>query len=513
MTEHSFQIMQRTTEESESQVFGHASWTALALFCKRAFDILVSLGCLVWLSPACLFIALLIKLDSPGPIFYRGRRIGKDGKPFWMIKFRTMEHVPVDTGPRVTTHDDGRITHLGHILRDTKLNELPQLLNVLKGDMSLVGPRPEDPKYVALYTPKQRWVLSVTPGITSVASVFYRDEEKLLNQGTLEDVYVNAIMPDKLQLDLEYIGHRSFLVDLDILARTCHVILPRLAQVAPDIDELFFGPVQRFVRRYLSWFTLDLTLGLGAVLMTYLIWWRASGSPELGWPSSAVVALVLALVFTVMNQIWGLHHSMWAYASGQEVVDILLSTSFATGLLLVINALVRGLAPEEVLLSGFFAFVAFAAARYRSRLIAGVLWRWRDLRNVTPEQVRTRLLIVGTDGTGEFLARQLRRRRANQGYQVVGFVDDDLTKRGMRIHGVQVLGTCRMIPSLIDQHHIDMVIVTGQPLSQYQVLADVCRGKLIQVKMIPDIVQLVCGLDPMVVGQTESEAIHMKDIA
>ena len=175
---------------------------------KRGFDVLVSGIGLVLLSPLFLLIGVLIKLDSPGPVFYRGKRIGREGKPFWMFKFRTMRDVPIDTGPRITAQDDPRVTRLGHILRHTKLNELPQLVNVIKGEMSLVGPRPEDPQYVARYTPEQRRVLSATPGITSIASIAYRDEESMLSQETLEDVYVNEIMQHKLELDLEYLDHR-----------------------------------------------------------------------------------------------------------------------------------------------------------------------------------------------------------------------------------------------------------------------------------------------------------------
>ena len=349
---------------------------------KRACDGLMSLIILFLLSPLFVSIGLLIKLDSAGAVFYRGKRIGKDGKPFWMYKFRTMKDVLADTGPRVTARDDPRVTRIGRILRDTKLNELPQFINVLKGEMSLVGPRPEDPRYVELYTPEQRRVLSVKPGVTSVASIIYCDEETMLSQDTLEDTYVNIIMPDKLRLDMEYIDHRSFLVDLDILFRTCLVLLPRFTQAALEIEELLFGPLQRFIRRRLSWFTLDLILGLGAVSTTSLIWWRASRPLHVRWPLSVAATVGIALTFTFMNQICGLQHSMWSCASGQEIIDILLSTVLSTTLLLTINGLGPGglfFPLEMILLSGFFAFVAFTAARYRSRLITGLLWQWRGL--------------------------------------------------------------------------------------------------------------------------------------
>jgi len=349
---------------------------------KRACDGLMSLIILFLLSPLFVSIGLLIKLDSAGAVFYRGKRIGKDGKPFWMYKFRTMKDVLVDTGPRVTARHDPRVTRIGRILRDTKLNELPQFINVLKGEMSLVGPRPEDPRYVELYTPEQRRVLSVKPGVTSVASIIYCNEETMLSQDTLEDTYTNIIMPDKLRLDMEYIDQRSFLVDLDILFRTCLVLLPRFTQAALEIEELLFGPLQRFIRRRLSWFTLDLILGLGAVSTTSLIWWRASRPLHVRWSLSVAATVGIALTFTFVNQICGLQHSMWSCASGQEIIDILLSTVLSTTLLLTINGLGPGglsFPLEMILLSGFSAFVAFTAARYRSRLITGLLWQWRGL--------------------------------------------------------------------------------------------------------------------------------------
>jgi len=349
---------------------------------RRACDGLMSLIILFLLSPLFVSIGLLIKLDSAGAVFYRGKRIGKDGKPFWMYKFRTMKDVMVDTGPRVTARDDPRITRIGRILRDTKLNELPQFINVLKGEMSLVGPRPEDPRYVELYTPEQRRVLSVKPGVTGVASIIYCNEETMLSQDTLEDTYINVIMPDKLRLDMEYIDRRSFLVDLDILFRTCLVLLPRFTQAALEIEELLFGPLQHFIRRRLSWFILDLILGLGAVSTTSLIWWRASRPPHVRWPLSVAATVGIALMFTFVNQICGLQHSMWSCASGQEIIDILLSTVISTTLLLTINGLGPGglsFPLEMILLNGFFAFVAFTATRYRSRLITGLLWQWRGL--------------------------------------------------------------------------------------------------------------------------------------
>lgn len=464
---------------------------------KRSFDILVSLTGLILLSPLFFLVGLLIKLDSHGPVFYRGKRIGKDGKPFDMFKFRTMKDVPVDIGPRVTAQDDPRVTRLGRILRHTKLNEFPQLINVLKGEMSLVGPRPEDPEYVAYYTSEQRKVLSVPPGITSVASIVYRDEESMLNQGSLEETYVAVIMPHKLELDLAYLNHYSFLVDLDIIFRTILVLFPRFIQASPEIEELFFGPVQRLTRRYLSWFSLDLILGLLAVSVASFVWQRAGAPPDQNWAHRIVLTAGIAFVLTLANQICGLQHSLWLYASAQEVIDILLATTLSTTLLLIVGSLVLHLSPERILLSGFFAFALFTATRYRTRLVNGLVERFRNLRNSPIDEGKQRILVVGTGGVGRIIAGRIQSHQGRQRYQLVGFVDNDLARRGMSIRGLQVLGSCRSIPTLVSQHDIDIIVVTDHSVDalQNQFILDICHSTPARVKIIPDVLQFIRDTD------------------
>jgi lipopolysaccharide/colanic/teichoic acid biosynthesis glycosyltransferase len=185
---------------------------------KRLFDVAASLVALIVLSPLFALIALAVKLTSAGPVFYRGERVGRGGKPFRILKFRTM-YANAD-GPAITQGGDARVTPLGRFLRRLKLDELPQLVNVLRGEMSVVGPRPEAPAYVALYSDGERRVLSVRPGLTSPASLRYCNEEALLAGDDWHDRYVNEIMRDKLRDDLNYIDTRTFLGDLRLVART-----------------------------------------------------------------------------------------------------------------------------------------------------------------------------------------------------------------------------------------------------------------------------------------------------
>lgn len=187
---------------------------------KRSFDLIFSILALITLSPLLLLTSILIKLTSPGPVFYRAVRVGKDGEPFRLYKFRSMVADAASKGPGITQQGDPRVTRVGYWLRRFKLDELPQLINVCKGEMSLVGPRPEDARYVALYTPEQRRVLSARPGITSAASVRYRHEERMLNGSDWETTYLQEVLPQKLAIELEYLQTPSLLTDLKIIYQT-----------------------------------------------------------------------------------------------------------------------------------------------------------------------------------------------------------------------------------------------------------------------------------------------------
>ena len=192
----------------------------------RVCDIVFSLFGLLFLSPLFLIVALWIVLDNPGPVFYRQQRVGKDGKDFGLLKFRSMR-VGADKMSLITIGDrDPRVTRAGYYIRRFKIDELPQLWNVLTGDMSLVGPRPEVRRYVDLYTDEQRKVLSVRPGITDYASIEYIDENRLLAQSSNPDkTYIEEIMPAKIALNMRYINHQTLVEYLKILFLTMTKII------------------------------------------------------------------------------------------------------------------------------------------------------------------------------------------------------------------------------------------------------------------------------------------------
>ncbi|CUJ32098.1 sugar transferase [Achromobacter xylosoxidans] len=196
---------------------------------KRLFDFVVSLLGLIVLSPLFLVIAVAIKRDSPGPVFFRQVRVGKDGRTFRIHKFRSMTVSTAGNSKEITVGGDARITRTGAWIRHWKLDELPQLIDVLAGSMSVVGPRPEVPRYVALYPDAQRRVvLSVKPGITDLASIQFRHENELLARASdPEQAYREQILPEKLRLQSEYVRTRSFIGDMKILVATFSAIFRR----------------------------------------------------------------------------------------------------------------------------------------------------------------------------------------------------------------------------------------------------------------------------------------------
>ena len=188
---------------------------------KRIFDFLVSLIGIIILSPIFVIVSIAIKLDSRGEVLFLQKRVGRYGKEFNIYKFRTMVTDAEKIGKQITVGKDSRITSVGAFLRKFKIDELPQLFNVLKGDMSLVGPRPEVPKYVALYNEEQRHVLDVRPGITDMASLRYKDENDILGKvDNPEEYYINIIMRDKLNLNLEYIEKSNLFFDIYLIIKT-----------------------------------------------------------------------------------------------------------------------------------------------------------------------------------------------------------------------------------------------------------------------------------------------------
>ena len=211
--------------EKVKEYAGLLSHKKCSLFFKRIFDIVVSFLILLILSPVMLVLAIAIKLDSKGPVFYRQIRVGRYNKDFKIFKFRTMVQDADKKGLAITLNEDPRITRVGRLIRKCRLDEVSQLLNVLGGSMSFVGPRPEVRRYVEAYSPEGMATLLVRPGVTAPSSIVFKDEDKILNSGgDPEQIYVEQILPEKTRLNLEYVARLSFWKDIKIMFQTLHAV-------------------------------------------------------------------------------------------------------------------------------------------------------------------------------------------------------------------------------------------------------------------------------------------------
>ena len=492
--------METATDKSYSIPYTRTSllhsWWNSAI--KRVFDILVSILGMIVLAPFFLYVVIIIKREGSGPIFYRGPRTGRSGKDFGILKFRTMYEDPASyTGPRVTAKDDERITPLGRWLRDTKLNELPQLWNVLIGEMSLVGPRPEDTEIVKTWpTDARDEILSVRPGITSPASILYRKEESLLTMDGLMDVYFRDIVPDKLRLDRLYIRNRSFMGDLDIIFWTAVALIPIAVHQQIPEGNLFVGPFYRFTRRYFSWFMLDFLVSLSVVGVIGLIW-RAFQSIDWGFSPLVFLAFAVAVLFSGVNVLFGLDRVYWSRAGADDGFLLTISNGFSSVIIFMLNSLliyrpwllpVPALPPEMIVLIGAFTLLGSLLIRYRLRLLTSFASRWLNWRG-EKTGFGERVLIMGAGEGGEIVHWLMRHGSFRQVFNVIGMVDDDPAKHGMRVNRSWVLGSSSELPDLIRKHDIGVVLfaITNISHEARERMVRLCRCSGVRLINLSDI--------------------------
>ena len=454
---------------------------------KRILDILVALIGLIVLAPVFIVIAMLIKLDSPGSIFFRGERVGQYGKIFYILKFRSMVSGAPQKGAAITCKDDQRITRIGRFLRKTKLDGLPSLVNVLKGEMSLVGPKPVALHWVERYTPRQRAVLTVKPGITGLAQIKYRDEEASLSMATLEAEYPK-IMNDKLKIDLDYVKHQSLILDVHILLETAVMLLGLPYEP---------GLLMQYVRRI----ALDLVMIPCAFYVAWLI--RFDGHvPIKEWNALTARLLPIVFVYIVISATFGVYRHLWAYADFPDI--ILLSQAIGLGTLIVVVANFAltshydfRLSTGGLLIGGLLTVALSATVKYRFQLATRFFAAWPRAARSNPE----RMLIVGLNKTGQQLATQIYLGECKANYELVGFVDDDPDDTGKNLNGVKILGAPEQIPALVRDKQIDVIINARQPSSREEMwqLISTCLETPAQVKVLPDIDKVIegCYQDPL----------------
>jgi lipopolysaccharide/colanic/teichoic acid biosynthesis glycosyltransferase len=464
---------------------------------KRLFDLVAAALGLLLLAPLFLVLALLIKLDSPGPVFFRQVRVGRHGQHFRIFKFRTMSVVQAEGAPALTVAGDARITRIGTGLRRYKLDELPQLIDVLRGTMSLVGPRPEVPRYVERYPADWRArVLSVRPGITDLASVHYRDENDLLAAAdNPEREYLDVIMPSKLRYALHYVDNLTMADDLKVLGLTLRaVFVPgaslRRSSVVSDsklwawVDQRMSGvsPHRRFV-----------SLGTDGAIV--LLCWHLTYLFRLGFeryqPGRAwyddYVSFGVVAVYLVCSLAMGVPRAIWRYVGFDDLKRVTLACLVA-GLIsafAVLMAQLSAVARAVLVLHPLFCIAAMSMVRMAYR----TAWEHARARaNGQTDEPRHAIVL----GAGDAARRLIAGIHLRDGWVVMALLDDDPVKRGMRIGGIPVLGPLAdlTLPHILDAATHVIVAMPGASVSQRSAAIALARQTGLPVLSVPSQIEL-----------------------
>jgi lipopolysaccharide/colanic/teichoic acid biosynthesis glycosyltransferase len=435
---------------------------------KRVYDIFFAVVGLVLLAPLGLLIAILTKLSDGGPVFYRQRRIGRLGQPFHILKFRTMVVEAEKQGPAVTKDQDPRITRVGRWLRKAKLDELPQLWNVLSGSMSFVGPRPEVPRYVDRYTPEQRQLLNFTPGITDLATLVFRNEETLLrNADNVEEFYVQHCIPRKFRLNLRYAKNANLIEDTLIIIETlcpywfgiaCGYVLALAISlwIAYSLRFEFQIPESERMNLHRFWFIII------PLQMAFLVWRKQFGGllSYFDVPEMKQLAYGLSLAGAVQLFVW--------YISDGDFMP--------ARSIIVINAVM--------------AFV----------MLVGIRTLLRNLRLIYSSRIKQhgdtratlRVGIVGAGELGAWLARQLNARN-NPIRRVDVFFDDDADKWNQRLCDIPVVGMPECILDGSWTGRLDEVILaipSASPDRVQEILSILARAR-IPARTLPSLEEIL----------------------
>ena len=439
---------------------------------KRCFDLAVALVGIVISVPIVLAAGILVIADSRGSVFFRQKRVGKDGKTFTLYKLRSMVNHAEQLGPPITSRSDPRITQIGALLRWLKIDELPQLWNVLRGDMSIVGPRPEAPEIVAGYSNEERKVLTVKPGIFGQNQIIGRNELDRYPEGVdVERYYKTVILPDKLKIDLGYVADHHFLRDLSLLFQGVWATVAGSFKLRYILEG----------RRRFAFLLTDACLTFISYFVAFLL--RFDGEIP-AYESSLFWKLApLLLVIRIPLYIYfGLYQTLWQYAGINEIQGILKSVGLGS-LVFVVLSLLGGhyTHPRSVyVIEALVTIGLLGGFRIGSKILL------ERLHQLPGAKARRNVLIIGAGDDGEILARELV-RRPELGLWPVGFLDNDLSKRGAKIHGIQVHGDCSMIKRVADVRNAKEVIIASPALSaeETQGIFSICRQAGVRVRIAP----------------------------
>jgi lipopolysaccharide/colanic/teichoic acid biosynthesis glycosyltransferase len=466
--------------------------TRSGLFLKHSVDFVLVLFGVICLLPLFAVVAIAVKLDSPGPVFFRQRRVGRAGKLFEIFKFRTMIDGAYLMGSRLTVKRDPRITRLGAILRWSKLDELPQLFNVLRGEMSLIGPRPEDPHFVNFYTDGQRQVLTLRPGIVGPSQILGRDEVEDYPEGLkdTERYYVENILPQKLQRDLEYIAQATFWGDMKLLARGVWIT----ARGAFRLKYLWRR------RRRIALMGIDLLLAIGSYMLACVIrfdWdWRAA---VYTWQ----VLIPIAMVRPPLLAYFGAYQGIPKYLGLWDLVALFKAVSAGS---IAVAGCTYFLGWQSHSRSVFvidWALLLFMLASTRYLLRA-----WTRAVSRHASHPRKKAIIVGAGSGGEQISRVLL-EDPSCAFRPVGFIDEVQERWGSSIHGIKVIGGIAELRLALSANGVRTVFVCLSDLSKDTAheVAEICAGEQIDCRMLPALSDLL-NSDNCTVQRSATPAAH-----
>jgi lipopolysaccharide/colanic/teichoic acid biosynthesis glycosyltransferase len=447
---------------------------------KRLFDIVASLAGLAILSPILMLCALLVRLTSRGQALFRQTRVGYQGQLFRVIKFRTMRQGAEGLGSAVVVEHDRRLTPVGNFLRRTKLDELPQMINVLLGEMSIVGPRPRVPSEANLDDPRERVLLSARPGITSYASIHHRMEaDYCARRPDPQEVHRAKLLPQKRLLDCEYVRNQTFRLDLKLIVLTILLIFLPGRSLAKRLCLL---GRKAWPYRHGAQMMLDLALYMAAAGFAYTCWFEA-GLPDFYRRQMWRFVLLVPGVRVIVHRALGVFDMMWRYINLED--GLLLALAFAP-VSLVLLILRLWLPTSSRVAVPFLVPLGVITLEYLITLTAGLglrclrrmLYQLQQHYQPLPEAAH-RVLILGAGLLGLTTAVDMRRYPH---MQLVGFLDDDPSKYRRLIAGCRVLGNSDDLEALCLRHKVTDVVICAKSMDPTRLLELFQRCSTLKVK-------------------------------
>lgn len=469
-----------------------SAWQAAV---KRLMDIVLGAAALVMLLPVMALVAMAVALDSAGPVVYGARRVGRHGRPFTMWKFRSMARGADRVGPAVTGAFDFRVTRVGAFMRRTKLDELPQLVNVLAGQMSLVGPRPEAPAFVEHWSDEERGLLAFRPGLTGPTQIAYIDEEDLLI-GDANQVYEADLMHAKLAVDLDYVRAFTLRRDIAIMWRTLVGILSA-GERRSNRPRRRYTLGERLASARLAPILLDAVLAsLAAALAVGLRIDRNNlfAAVATYWIFVPLAAIVRPAGFLI----GGAYLRVWRYPTVSDAALVVSSLAAGSLIMTIVIFVVMqpwafpgsvGFPRSAIIIEFLVSFIVLGGIRFASRIRQEGL---EDAAGPATAGPPRPVLIYGAGEAGAHLVREMRRNRALR-LEPVGFLDDDPALSGQQIYGVDVVGTSQDLPRVVADREVAEVIVAMPRIggARLRRVVALCESTGVAVRTLPAMNELL----------------------